>query len=158
ADLGASINVMPYKKFKKLGIGELRPTKMSIHLADRTIRHPRGIIENILVRVDKWTLRSAVSCLLLDGSGLPVSANPPIQTFYSNSFAPFILTGPDFHYHDHTWSLSACVGISLASPCQSSVSHVVFIQTKRSRHPNMLNLSSPSLTPLTLEQSGHRSP
>src|SRR5262249_51113307 len=54
ADLGASINVMPYKKFKKLEIGELRPTKMSIHLADRTIRHPRGIIENILVRVDKF--------------------------------------------------------------------------------------------------------
>src|SRR5262249_45748165 len=39
-----------------------------------------------------------------------------------------------------------------------SVSHVDFIQTRRSRHPNMLNLSSPSLTPLTLEQSGHRSP
>src|SRR5262249_54661330 len=54
ADLGAGINVMPYKKFKKLGIGELRPTKMSIHLANRTIRHPRGIIENILVRVDKF--------------------------------------------------------------------------------------------------------
>src|SRR5262249_21568528 len=54
ADLGPSINVMPYKKFKKLGIGELRPTKMSIHLVDRTIRHPRGIIENILVMVDKF--------------------------------------------------------------------------------------------------------
>src|SRR5262249_15210347 len=54
ADLGASINVMPYKKFKKLGIGELKPTQMAIHLADRTIRHPRGKIENILVRVDKF--------------------------------------------------------------------------------------------------------
>src|SRR5262249_8944737 len=54
ADLGASINVMPYHKFKKLGIGELRPTEISITLADRTIRYPRGIIENILVRVDKF--------------------------------------------------------------------------------------------------------
>src|SRR5262249_26363031 len=54
ADLGASINVMPFKKFKKLGIGELRPTEITIHLADRTIRSPRGIVENILVRVDKF--------------------------------------------------------------------------------------------------------
>src|SRR5262249_43818991 len=53
-DLGASINVMPFNKFKKLGIGELRPTEITIHLADRTIRSPRGIVENILVRVDKF--------------------------------------------------------------------------------------------------------
>src|SRR5262249_25556236 len=54
ADLGASIKVLPYKRFKKLGIGELKPTQMAIHLADRTIRHLRGIVENILVRVDKF--------------------------------------------------------------------------------------------------------
>src|SRR5262249_42778624 len=54
ADLGASINVMPYSIFKKLGMREPRLTRMSIQLADRTIRHPRGIIKNILVRVDKF--------------------------------------------------------------------------------------------------------
>src|SRR5262249_33264936 len=54
ADLGANINVLPYKRFKKPGIGELKPTQMAIRLADRTIRNPRGIVENILVRVDKF--------------------------------------------------------------------------------------------------------
>ncbi|CAL1379672.1 unnamed protein product [Linum trigynum] len=44
ADLGASINVMPYKLYKKLDLGELSPTRMSIQLADRSIVHPRGII------------------------------------------------------------------------------------------------------------------
>src|SRR5262249_32175905 len=49
-----SINVMPYSMFKKLGLGEPKPTKMSITLANKSVRHPRGIIENILVKVDKF--------------------------------------------------------------------------------------------------------
>ncbi|XP_027362486.1 uncharacterized protein LOC113870087 [Abrus precatorius] len=54
ADLGASINLMPYSVFKKLGLGEPRLTRMSIQLADRSIKYPRGIIEDVLVKVDKF--------------------------------------------------------------------------------------------------------
>ncbi|XP_027368188.1 uncharacterized protein LOC113874166 [Abrus precatorius] len=54
ADLGASINLMPYSVFKKLGLGEPRPTRMSIQLADRSIKYLRGIIEDVLVKVDKF--------------------------------------------------------------------------------------------------------
>ena len=54
ADLGASINLMPYTVFKKLGLGELQPTRMSLLLADRTVKYPRGLVENMLVRVDKF--------------------------------------------------------------------------------------------------------
>ncbi|KAG8493504.1 hypothetical protein CXB51_010865 [Gossypium anomalum] len=54
ADLGASINVMPYKIFKQLGLGKRKQTRMSIQLADKTIRFPRGIIEDILVKIDKF--------------------------------------------------------------------------------------------------------
>src|SRR5262249_15687067 len=54
ADLGASINVMPYSMFKKLGLGEPKPTRLTIQLADKSVRHARGIIENILVKVDKF--------------------------------------------------------------------------------------------------------
>src|SRR5262249_10257812 len=43
ADLGASINIMPYSIFKKLGLGEPRPTRMSIQLVDRSIKQPKGI-------------------------------------------------------------------------------------------------------------------
>jgi hypothetical protein len=42
-DLGASINLLPYKTFKKLGLGEPKPTRISIQLADRSIKYPRGI-------------------------------------------------------------------------------------------------------------------
>ncbi|KAK5785234.1 hypothetical protein PVK06_039799 [Gossypium arboreum] len=54
ADLGASINVMPYKMFKKLGLGKPKQTRMSIQLVDKTIRFPRGIIEDVVVKFDKF--------------------------------------------------------------------------------------------------------
>ncbi|KAG8491750.1 hypothetical protein CXB51_015084 [Gossypium anomalum] len=54
ADLGVSINVMPYKMFRQLGLGKPKQTRMSIQLADKTIRFPRGIIEDVLVKIDKF--------------------------------------------------------------------------------------------------------
>ena len=52
-DLGASINLMPLSIFRKFRVGEVKPTMMSLQLADRSIKHPRGIIEDVLVKVDK---------------------------------------------------------------------------------------------------------
>ncbi|XP_073138025.1 uncharacterized protein [Henckelia pumila] len=53
-DLGASINLMPYSVFRKLSLGEPKSTRMSLQLADRSIKYPRGIIEDVLVNVDKF--------------------------------------------------------------------------------------------------------
>ena len=53
-DLGASINLMPYSLFKKLGFGELKPTRMSLQLADRSVKLPRGVIEDVLVKVESF--------------------------------------------------------------------------------------------------------
>ncbi|XP_024022201.1 uncharacterized protein LOC112091842 [Morus notabilis] len=53
-DLGASINLMPLSIFQKLGLGEARPTIVTLQLADRSIKHPRGVIEDVLVKVDKF--------------------------------------------------------------------------------------------------------
>ncbi|GJU93893.1 DNA-directed DNA polymerase [Tanacetum coccineum] len=53
-DLGASISLMPYTMYKKLGLGEPKATRMSLELADRSIQYPRGIIENVLIKVDKF--------------------------------------------------------------------------------------------------------
>ncbi|KAL8535820.1 hypothetical protein ACS0TY_011456 [Phlomoides rotata] len=53
-DLGASINLMPLSLFKTLGLGELKSTTMNLQLADRTVTYPRGIVEDILVKVDKF--------------------------------------------------------------------------------------------------------
>ncbi|XP_071716712.1 uncharacterized protein [Rutidosis leptorrhynchoides] len=54
ADLEASINLMPYSLFKRLELGDLLPTKVTIQLADHTIHYPKGIVENVLVIVDRF--------------------------------------------------------------------------------------------------------
>ncbi|GKC81374.1 retrovirus-related pol polyprotein from transposon TNT 1-94 [Tanacetum coccineum] len=48
-DLGASVSVMPVSTYSNLGLGNLAHTRLTIKLADRTIKHPRGIAENVLV-------------------------------------------------------------------------------------------------------------
>ena len=53
-DLGASINLMPLSIFRRLGLGEARPTTVTLHLAERSVKHPRGVIEDVLVKVDKF--------------------------------------------------------------------------------------------------------
>ncbi|GJX39246.1 DNA-directed DNA polymerase [Tanacetum coccineum] len=56
ADLGASISLMPYTMYKKLGLGEPKATRMSLEFTDRSIKYPRGIIKNVLIKVDKFVL------------------------------------------------------------------------------------------------------
>ncbi|XP_015947277.1 uncharacterized protein LOC107472256 [Arachis duranensis] len=53
-DLGASINLMPLSMMRKLAIEELKPTRMSLVMADRSIKTPNGIVENLLVKVGKF--------------------------------------------------------------------------------------------------------
>ena len=53
-DLGASINLMPLSIFRRLGLGEAKPTRVTLQMADRSIKHPRGVIEDVLVKVDKF--------------------------------------------------------------------------------------------------------
>ncbi|GJX97862.1 reverse transcriptase domain-containing protein [Tanacetum coccineum] len=55
ADLGASINLMPYYLYAKLSIETLKPTKMSVSLADRSFQHPIRMAKNMLVKVGKFT-------------------------------------------------------------------------------------------------------
>ncbi|CAN6713111.1 unnamed protein product [Malus baccata var. baccata] len=55
-DLGASVNLMPFTIFKQLGLGEMKSTSVSLQLADRSVTYPRGIIEDVLVRVDQFIL------------------------------------------------------------------------------------------------------
>nr|GMD14738.1 uncharacterized protein LOC109174785 [Ipomoea batatas] len=53
-DLGASINLMPLTLFKKLGIAEMKATTISLQLADRSVKYPQGVVEDILVKVGKF--------------------------------------------------------------------------------------------------------
>ena len=53
-DLGASVNLMPYSVYKQLGLGELKPTNITLSLADRSVKIPKGIVEDVLVKIDKF--------------------------------------------------------------------------------------------------------
>ncbi|GJS35781.1 reverse transcriptase domain-containing protein [Tanacetum coccineum] len=52
ADSGARINLLPHSIYKKLGLKALTPTRMTLELANRSITHPMGITEDVVVRVD----------------------------------------------------------------------------------------------------------
>ena len=53
-DLGASVNLLPYSVYKQLGLSELTPTSITLSLADRSMKIPRGIIEDVFVQVDNF--------------------------------------------------------------------------------------------------------
>nr|GEZ24821.1 reverse transcriptase domain-containing protein [Tanacetum cinerariifolium] len=54
ADLGASINLMPYSVWKKLSLPDLTPTCMTLELADRSISKPVGVAEDVYVKVGSF--------------------------------------------------------------------------------------------------------
>jgi hypothetical protein len=53
-DLGASVNFLPYSVYLQLGLGELKPTSMTLQLANRSVKVTQEIIEDILIKVDKF--------------------------------------------------------------------------------------------------------
>ncbi|GKE82819.1 reverse transcriptase domain-containing protein [Tanacetum coccineum] len=54
ADLGASINLMPLSVWKKFSLPELTSTRMILELADRSTVHPKGVAEDVFVKVGKF--------------------------------------------------------------------------------------------------------
>ena len=53
-DSRASINLMPLSVAKRLSLGELTPTAMTLQMADKTLAHPEGILEDVLIKVGKY--------------------------------------------------------------------------------------------------------
>ncbi|GJX36452.1 reverse transcriptase domain-containing protein [Tanacetum coccineum] len=54
ADLGASINLMPLSVLKQLSLPELTSTRMTLELADRSTVHPKGVAEDVFIKVGKF--------------------------------------------------------------------------------------------------------
>ena len=46
---GASVNLLPCSMYKQLGLGELKPTSITLSLADRSIKIPKSTIEDVLI-------------------------------------------------------------------------------------------------------------
>ena len=81
-DLGASVNLLPYSVYKQLGLGELKPTNITLSLADRSVKIPKGIVEDVLVKVDKFYY--PVDFVVLDTK--PIASGP--------NYVPIILGRP----------------------------------------------------------------
>ena len=72
-DLGASVNLLPYSMYKQLGLGELKPTSITLSLADRSIKTPKGTMEDVLIQVNKFNY--LVDLVVLDTEPVAVGAN-----------------------------------------------------------------------------------
>ncbi|GJX38592.1 putative reverse transcriptase domain-containing protein [Tanacetum coccineum] len=60
----ASVSVTPLSTYLNLGLGELAHTKLTVELADRTVKYPKGIVENVLVGIGKFTF--PIDFIILD--------------------------------------------------------------------------------------------
>ena len=72
-DLEASVNLLPYLLYKHLGLGELKPTSITLSLADRSIKIPKGNVEDVQIQVDKFYY--PVDFVVLDIEPIAVGAN-----------------------------------------------------------------------------------
>ena len=68
--------------YKKLGLGQLKPTNITLSLADRSVKIPKGIVEDVLVKVDN--LYYPVDFVVLDIEPMAESTHE----------VPIILGGP----------------------------------------------------------------
>ncbi|XP_075500000.1 uncharacterized protein LOC142538577 [Primulina tabacum] len=55
-DSGASVNIMPSSLYEKLGLSKIKPTGLSLQMADKSVRTPQGIVEDVELKIDKIRL------------------------------------------------------------------------------------------------------
>ena len=72
-DLGSSVNLLPYSVYKQLGLGELNPTSITLSLAHRSIKIPKGTVEDVLIQVDKFYY--PVNFVVLDTEPVAIGTN-----------------------------------------------------------------------------------
>nr|XP_025670288.1 uncharacterized protein DDB_G0292186-like [Arachis hypogaea] len=65
-DLGSSINLIPLSMMRMLSIEEVKPTRITLQLADRSMVIPNGVVENLLVKVGKFIFLTDFVILDLD--------------------------------------------------------------------------------------------
>ena len=67
------MNLLPYSMYRQLGLGELKPTSITLSLADRSIKIPKGTVEDVLIQVDKFYY--PVDFVVLDTEPTAAGAN-----------------------------------------------------------------------------------
>nr|XP_016503284.1 PREDICTED: uncharacterized protein LOC107821360 [Nicotiana tabacum] len=82
-DNGASINLMPLTIYKQEGLGMPRPTSMILQMANRSIKRPMGIVDDVHLKVGKFHLPA--DFVILD-----CVVDKEILTIFGR---PFLVTG-----------------------------------------------------------------
>ncbi|GKD70980.1 reverse transcriptase domain-containing protein, partial [Tanacetum coccineum] len=154
ADLGVSINLMPLSFWEKLSLPELTPTRMTLELADRSITRPKGLAEDVFIKVGSFHFPT-------DFVVVDFEANPRVSLILERSFmrtgralinvyeGELILRNGDerliFHVDKHPQK-HANESIKMINfidvSCEDSFGEV--LKFKKSNHP-----SSGSTTPLS---------
>ncbi|GJY33957.1 RNA-directed DNA polymerase, eukaryota, reverse transcriptase zinc-binding domain protein [Tanacetum coccineum] len=79
ADLSTSISIIPFSMFKRLGIEKLEPINMVIEMADDTKCIPKGIVKNLLIKIDKFILPVDFVILdMIEDFRMPVISGRPL--------------------------------------------------------------------------------
>ncbi|XP_022877009.1 uncharacterized protein LOC111395256 [Olea europaea var. sylvestris] len=78
-DLDASINLMPLSVFRNLGLEEAKVTTVTLQLADRSLTHPRGIIEDVLIKLILRLGEEHISFNVFKAMKLPVESDSCYQ-------------------------------------------------------------------------------
>nr|GEW92845.1 hypothetical protein [Tanacetum cinerariifolium]GEY20430.1 hypothetical protein [Tanacetum cinerariifolium] len=102
ADLGASISLMHYFMFVRLDLGELKPIRMYIELANRSTQYPKGIAENVIVQINKFVL--PVDFVILDmqeDSRVPIILGRPFLATAHAMIDCHAFDWVDLTVHDH---------------------------------------------------------
>ncbi|XP_073057299.1 uncharacterized protein [Primulina eburnea] len=61
---GASVNIIPSSLYEKLGLSRIEPTGLSLQMADKSVRTPLGIVEDVELKIDK--IRILADFVVLD--------------------------------------------------------------------------------------------
>ena len=93
-DLGLSVILLPYYIYKELGLGELKPTCVTLKLANHSIKVSRGIIEDVFIQVD--TVYYLVDFIILDTQ--PVECESSKRHILAILGRPFLATANAFIY------------------------------------------------------------
>ncbi|CAN6458851.1 unnamed protein product [Victoria cruziana] len=75
-DLGASVNVLPCYFYDAFQLEGLKSTSMTIQLADRSVKVPRGVLEDVLLKVEDFIF--PVDFIVMDMEGVNAECQTPI--------------------------------------------------------------------------------
>nr|GFA71233.1 reverse transcriptase domain-containing protein [Tanacetum cinerariifolium] len=97
-DFGASINLMPLSIWKKISLPELTLTRMTLKLVDRSITRPKGVAEDVFVKVGKFHFPTdfAVVDFEADPRVPLIIGRSFLRTVYSKSSNPTLVSNPSF--------------------------------------------------------------